>query len=54
MKEIKAYLSNQKDIYTMLMLQELQAENTDLGRVEKWITKARVLGQELDQLNKQK
>jgi hypothetical protein len=56
MKELKAYLSNQKDIATMMMLNEMKSEETNLVMVKYWLDRAVVvssLQDELNQVNKQ-
>jgi BarA-like signal transduction histidine kinase len=52
MKEIKQYLSNQKDVYMVMFLNELKAEETNMVMVEHWLKKVVVLSEELEQLNK--
>ena len=56
MKELKAYLSNQKDIATMMMLNEMKSEETNLVMVKYWLDRAVVvssLQDELNQVNKE-
>jgi hypothetical protein len=52
MKQIKTYLANQKDIYMMLMLEQLKAEETNLVTIKYYLDKVIVLTEELTQLNK--
>jgi len=51
MKELKAYLSNQKDIATMMMLNELKEKETNLVMVKYWLDRAVVVSSLQDELN---
>jgi hypothetical protein len=53
MKEIKAYLNNQKDIYTMLLLEEMKSKQPNLAQMKYFLDKVCVLSEELTQINKE-
>lgn len=50
MKEIKAYLGNQKDLATMMMLNELKDEQTNLVMVKYWTDRVVVVDSLLKEL----
>ena len=51
-KLIKQYLTNQKDVYTMMFTQELQADNVNLAQAKIWLDRLVLLSEELQQLEK--
>jgi hypothetical protein len=52
MKEIKQYLRNQKDLYTMMFTQELQSDSINLAQAKVWLDRLVILDEELQQLEK--
>ena len=54
MKQIKDYLANQKDIATMMMLQELQKEQTNLVMVKYWTDRVVVVDSLIQELKQTK
>ena len=52
MKEIKQYLRNQKDVYTMLYVEELKSDKSNLAQAHVWLTKMIIISEELEQLEK--
>ena len=52
MKEIKQYLNNQKDLYTMMWVNEMKAEEVNLAMVKYWLEKIVFMTQELEGINK--
>jgi len=51
MKVIKEYLNNQKDIYTMMWVNEMKADEVNLVLVKHWLDKIVFINQELDGIN---
>jgi len=54
MKVIKEYLKNQKDLYTMMWVNEMKSEEVNLAMVKYWLEKVVFITQELDGINKNK
>jgi len=52
MKTIKNYLNNQKELYTMMWVNEMKAEEVNLAMVKYWLEKVVFITQELDGINK--
>ena len=52
MKVIKEYLNNQKDLYTMMWVNEMKAKEVNLAMVKYWLEKIVFITQELDGINK--
>ncbi len=52
MKEIKQYLNNQKDLYTMMWVNEMKAEEINLAMVKYWLEKIVFMTQEIEGITK--
>jgi len=52
MKEIKQYLINQRDVYTMMFTEELKSDEINLAQAKIWLDRLVILSEELQQLEK--
>lgn len=54
MKVIKEYLRSQKEVYTVMWVNEMKAEEVNLANVKYWLEKIIFITQELEALEKTK
>lgn len=52
MKEIKAYLTNQKDLALMMWSNEMQKEECNLAMVKHWLERVTVIDSMIKEINK--
>jgi hypothetical protein len=54
MKQIKDYLRNQKEVYTIMWVNSMKAEEVNLADVKYWLEKIIFIEQEIEGINKKK
>lgn len=54
MKVIKDYLNNQKDIYTMMWINEQKKENPKIRVIKYWLEKIVFMSEEIEGITKNK